>query len=64
MASRRYYPTLVRMLHMVCVYIIRYRMQIEAALRKYASEEAVVALAAVLAACEAFTSLVELEVNP
>jgi len=64
MAKRVYYPTLVRILHKVCVYIVRYRMQLEEALMENFGAGAITALNAVVAACEAFTSIVELTENP
>jgi hypothetical protein len=64
MASRLYYPTLVRILHKVCLYIVRYRTQLESALTDAFGEGAVTALNAVVVACEAFTAIVELTENP
>lgn len=64
MASRLYYPRLVILLLTVCKYIARYRPQIEKALQANFGAGAVTALDAVMVACEAFTSIVELEENP
>lgn len=64
MAARTYLPTLVRTLKSVCVYITRYRSQITSFLRTRYGENAVIALDAVMVACDAFTALVELDVNP
>lgn len=64
MAKRTYYPTLVFILRKVCVYIVRYKPQLEEALTDAFGSGAVTALNAVMAACEAFTAIVELTENP
>ena len=64
MASRKYYPTLVRLLRRVCIFIAKYRMQLESILQQEFGSGAVAALAAVMAACEQFVAQVEIEVNP
>lgn len=64
MAKKLYYPTLVRILHKVCVYIVRYRAQLEEALTDAFGASAVTALNAVVVACETFTSIVELSEGP
>lgn len=64
MAKRLYYPKLVYILRGVCVYIQRYKPQLEKALEENFGNAAVLALGAVMTACEAFTDLIEIEVNP
>lgn len=54
MARKTYVPTLVWLLHRVCVYIARYRSVIV----EYLPEGGSAALDAVLLACEAFMALV------
>lgn len=56
MAVRTYLPTLVRALHQICKYIVRYRPVIEQNL----DEQGKTLLNAVVAACEAFTAYVDI----
>lgn len=55
--ARTYIPTLVRILQGVCLYITRYRKQLDSFL---GSPEKKAALDAVALACEAFTALVDI----
>lgn len=64
MAVKLYYPTLVKVLKQTCIYIVRYRTQLEKSLTENFGAGAVVALNAVVAACDAFTAIVELTENP
>lgn len=61
---KKYYPQLVKILLTVCKYISRYRPQLEKALTETFGSSAVVALNAVVTACEAFTTIVTLSENP
>jgi hypothetical protein len=64
MAVKLYYPTLVAVLRGVCIYIQRYKPQLERALQENFGEEAVLAMGAVMVACETFTGIVEITPNP
>lgn len=54
MAGRTYLPTIVHLLHKLCVYIARYRM----AIIQYLPEGGEAKLDAIVLACEAFMAIV------
>jgi len=60
MAKKTYVPTLIKMLHMLCQYITRYRAVIAAGLTALEVTNADAKLAAVIAACEAITLVTEI----
>jgi len=57
--ARTYLPTLVRILHSACVYIVRYRNQLIAHL----PSNGAALLDAIVTACEAFIAVAEHEVG-
>lgn len=59
MASRTYLPTLVRILHKACVYIVRYR----AVLLVNLPANGAALLDAIVIACEAFIAVAEHEIG-
>lgn len=64
MARKTYVPTLVRILHMVCAYITRYKVAIIAGLTALEVVQAQQKVEAVLLACQALTDAVDIPVNP
>jgi len=60
MATKTYIPTVIKILRTLCVYIVRYRPQLEKSLLSGFGAGAVTALNAVVIACDAFLELVSI----